>query len=142
MHPNFGETAARKFLPKKLSVTLGHADLTAAATTETEAIGTLPAGATVLGVCVSVATAFSGITGPVTVDIGSADDVDALIDGATLSTAVDGMAATRPLGIAPNKTFAAETAIIATVLSASGNLVDCDAGACTIEIFYTPAIGT
>ncbi len=139
--PPFGETAARKFGIKKMTVTIGHADLTAAATTETEAIGTIPAGSVVLAVNIAVGTAFSGIVGPVSVDIGTAGDVDALVDGAVVSTAVDGEASTRPLGISPNKQFAAATALIATVLSASGNLVDATAGAMTIDIFYVTGIG-
>lgn len=125
---------------QKRSITVGHADLTAAATTETENIGDpLPAGATVLGVNILLPTAFSGITGPVTVDIGSSGDVDALVDGANLATAVDGNASTRPLGIAPNKTFSSATQLLATFLSASGNLVDASAGECTIEVFFTVA---
>lgn len=125
---------------QKRSVTIGHADLTAAATTETENIGApLPAGATVLGVNILLPTVFSGITGPVTVDIGSSGDVDALVDGANLATAVDGNSSTRPLGIAPNKTFATATQLLATFLSASGNLVDLTAGECTIDVYYTVA---
>lgn len=138
--PTYGETAFRKFGVKKMTVTIGEAALTAAATTETEAIGTIPGGSTVLCCNVAVGTAFAGITGPVTLDIGSSGDVDALIDGATVSTAVDGMASTRPLGIAPNKYFAVDTALTATFLSASGNLVDCSAGSCTIDIHYIPAL--
>lgn len=139
--PTYGETAARKFSPKKLTVTIGHADLTAAATTETEVVGKVPAGSTILAVGLPLATAFSGIVGPVTLDIGTTGDVDALVDGASLATAVDGQAATRPLGIAPNKHFAAETEIIATFLSASGNLVDATAGSVTIDIIYVVGIG-
>jgi hypothetical protein len=135
MSPQASESGASI---QKRSVTIGHADLTAAATTETENLGApLPAGSTVLGVNILLPTGFSGITGPVTVDIGSAGDVDALVDGANLATAVDGNASTRPLGIAPNKYFASSTQLIATFLSASGNLVDASAGECTIEVYFT-----
>lgn len=138
--PTFGETAARKFSVKRLSITIGHADLTAAATTETEALGSIPAGSFVLGVSLPCSEAFAGITGPVTIDIGSAGDVDALVDGANVTTLIDGAASTRPLGVAPNKFFAAATALTATFLSASGNLVDCTAGSVTIDILYVTGI--
>jgi hypothetical protein len=122
---------------QKRSVTVTHAELTAAATTETENIGApLPANSRILAVSLRLGTVFSGITGPVTVDIGSSGDVDALIDGANLATAVDGEASTRPLGIAPNKLFAAATQLTATFLSASGNLVDCTAGSVIIDVLF------
>lgn len=137
MSPQASETGGSI---QKRSVTIGHADLTAAATTETENLGApLPAGATVLGVNILLPTGFSGITGPVTVDIGSSGDVDALVDGANLATAVDGNSSTRPLGIAPNKTFASATQLLATFLSASGNLADASAGECTIDVYFTVA---
>ena len=142
MFPTHGETVARKLGIKKMSVTIGHADLTAAGVTETETIGTIPAGSVVLAVNIAVGTAFTGIAGPIGVDIGTAGDVDALVDNAVISTAVDGEASTCPAGISPNKQFAAATTLIATVVSSSGNLVDASAGAMTIDIFYVTGIGT
>lgn len=123
---------------QKRSVTIDHTDLTASTTTETESIGSaLPDDARILGVGLELATPFAGITGPVTVDIGSAGDVDALVDGANLTdAAVDGQASTRPAGIAPNKHFASATQLIATFLSASGNLEDCSAGEVTIDVLF------
>lgn len=68
---------------QKRTVTVGHADLTDADTSEDESIGAaLPANARVLGTTIKLATPFSGITGPITVDIGSSGDIDALVDGA------------------------------------------------------------
>lgn len=120
-------------------VTVGHADLTAAAVSEAIAIGAaLPANAHVLGVNVSLATPFSG--GGATscvVDIGSTGDADALIDGANVfAAAVDGMASTRPLGIAPNKIFASSTQLNATFIS-DVNVAALTAGSATIEVLFT-----
>jgi hypothetical protein len=123
---------------QKRTVTVGHADLTDADTSEDENIGAaLPDNARILGVAIKLATPFAGITGPVTVDIGSAGDIDALIDGANLTdAAVDGQASTRPLGIAPNKHFASATQLVARFLSASGNLADANAGSVTIDVYF------
>ncbi len=123
---------------QKRTVTVGHADLTDADTSEDENIGAaLPANARILGVDIRLATAFAGITGPVTVDIGSSGDIDALVDGANLTdAAVDGQASTRPAGIAPNKLFATSTQLVARFLSASGNLADCSAGSVTIDVLF------
>ncbi len=123
---------------QKRTVTVGHADLTDADTSEDENIGAaLPANARILGVAIKLATPFAGITGPVTVDIGSSGDIDALVDGANLTdAAVDGMASTMPLGIAPFKHFALATQLVARFLSASGNLADCSAGAVTIDVHF------
>lgn len=122
---------------KKRSLALGHAALTAAATTQTLSIGApLPANARILGVSITASEAFAGITGPVTIDIGTSGDVDALIDGANVTTLVDGQASTRPLGIAPNALFVDAEQLTATVLSASGNLVDLTAGAAVIDVLY------
>ena len=121
------------------TVVITHADLTAAGTTETESIGAvLPAGdCDILSVSVILTTPFSGITGPVTVDIGTSGDVDALRDGSNLTdAAVGGQASTCPLGIAPHKRFSAAEQLIATFLSASGNLVDCSAGSVTFVILF------
>jgi len=138
--PTYGETAARKFGPRRMTVTIGEAALTAAALTEIVTIGAIPAGSQVLAVNIAVSPAFAGITGPVSVSIGSTGDDDALVADAVVSTAVDGMSSTRPLGISPNKVFAAETTLNATFISASGNLVDCSAGSCTIEIIYVTGL--
>lgn len=124
---------------QKRTVTIGHADLTDADTSETENIGAaLPANARILGVSLHTVTAFSGGgTGSLTVDIGSAGDIDAIIDGADLFAAVvDGQAATRPLGIAPNKLFAAGGAQLTATFVTDTTLAAFTAGAVTIDVLF------
>lgn len=130
--------AATTGIVRKASLAIGHADLTDADGSQTLTIATLPAGAQVLGVNVKLATPFTGGgAGSVTLDVGSSGDADALVDGANVfAAAVDGQASTRPLGIAPNKQFAAATAVQATV-AADVNVADLTAGAMTVEVIYS-----
>jgi len=124
---------------QKRSLTATHATITAAAGDETLSIGAaLPANSRILGVSIHTVTAFSGGTvGDFTVDIGSAGDIDALVDGANLfAAAVDGQVATRPLGIAPNKFFAAATQLQAKFICGSDDVGDATAGACTIDVLF------
>jgi len=123
---------------QKRSVQILHSDLTASATSEAINIGdTLPANARIIAVGITVATAMSGgSAGAVTVDVGTSGDADALVDGANIFAAVDGQAATRPLGIAPNKVFVTEGAqLIATVI-ADVNVVALTAGDVTIDVLF------
>ncbi len=126
---------------QKRTVTVGHADLTDADTSQDIPIGAvLPANARILGVALHTATAFAGGTvSALALDIGSSGDVDALIDGADLfGTVVDGQAATRPLGIAPNKLFATAGAqLVARFVSTGDNLVNLTAGAVTIDVYFS-----
>lgn len=126
---------------QKRSVTVGHADLTDADTSQTINIGaTLPANARIVGASIHTCTAFSGgSVSALVVDIGTSGDVDAIVDGADLmSTVQDGQAASRPLGIAPNKLFAAAGAqLIATFTSTTDNLVNLTAGTCTIDVLFS-----
>ncbi|MGB0873595.1 MAG: hypothetical protein ACPGYP_10755, partial [Solirubrobacterales bacterium] len=143
----YGDALARKIVDgdqpitggiQKLSLTVGHADLTAAATSQVLAIGTLPANSRIVGRSIALATPFTGgSVSACTVDIGSTGDADAVVDGANvLAAAVDGQASAITDGIAPNKHFASETTLNATFISASDNLVNLAAGACTIDILY------
>lgn len=123
---------------QKKTVTVGHADLTAAATSQAVNIGTaLPANARIIGVDMRSLTAFSGgSAGAVTVDIGSSGDVDALVDGANLfAAAVDGGPASMPAGIRPTKTYASATQLIATFI-ADVNVADLTAGSVVIDVLY------
>lgn len=124
----------------KRQLVMTQADLTDADGSQALNIGAvLPANARILGVEIHSVTPFSGgSVGDFTVDIGTADDVDALIDGADLfSAAVDGQAATRPLGIAPNKLFAtAGKQLIATFICGSDDVKDATAGGCTIDVIF------
>ena len=98
----------------------------------------LPANAHVLGAEVSVATAFGngGTCTWVTVDLGSTGDADAVVDGAdVLAAPVDGEAATRPAGIAPNKSFAITTQLLFTIAS-DAVLNGFTSGDCTARVFF------
>lgn len=120
-------------------LTIGHADLSDADTSQTIDLGAeLPAGATIMGVDFSDFTVFSGGTvSQLLLDIGSSGDVDAIRDGVDLDTAaVDGQPSAAPLGIAPNKHFAAATQLLATVVSTGDNLVNLTSGTITIRVFY------
>lgn len=125
---------------QKRSITIGHADLTDADTSQTINIGAvLPANARILGYCGHDFTAFAGGTvSNLLVDIGTAGDVDAISDGSSLFiAAVDGQIATHVDGIAPNKLFAAAGAqLIATIVSTGDNLVNLTAGAVTIDVLF------
>jgi hypothetical protein len=119
-------------------VTVGHADLTAAAVSEAIAIGApLPANAHILGASIALATPFSG--GGATscvVDIGSTGDADAIVDGSNVfAAAVDGQASTLPAGIAPNKVFSSATQLNATFIS-DVNVAALSAGSATVEVLF------
>lgn len=124
---------------QKRTVTIGHADLTDADTSETENIGAvLPANARILGVSLHTVTAFSGGgTGSLVLDIGTAGDVDAIVDGADLfATVVDGQAASCPAGIAPNKLFASAGAQLTATFVTDTTLAAFTAGAVTIDVLF------
>lgn len=123
----------------KKTLTADHTTITAAAATEALNIGTaLPANSRIVGVDMRTLTPFSGGTvGDFTVDVGTAGDVDALIDGADLFTAaVDGGPATMPQGVRPNKCFAAGGQLIATFRCGSDDVGDATVGAVTIDVLY------
>lgn len=124
---------------QKKTLTATHLTLVAAAPTEVVNLDTaLPANARVVSVNVKLTTPFSGGTvGDFTVDVGTAGDDDALIDGADLfAAAVDGQASTAPAGIAPSKHFAAGGQLIATFRCGSDDVADATAGSVTIEVIY------
>lgn len=124
----------------KRQLVMTQADLTDADGSQALNIGAvLPANSRILGVEIHSVTPFSGgSVADFTVDIGTSGDPDALIDGADLyASAVDGQAATRPLGIAPNKLFVSAGAqIIATFACGSDDVKDATAGGCTIDVLF------
>lgn len=136
------QQGAAKFFTRSLTAnhdgSSGAEHINAAAASQAINIGaTLPAKTYIVGVAIHTVTAFSGgSVGDFTVDIGTTDDPDALIDGANLfAAAVDGQAATRPLGIAPNKYFSAAGAQLkATFACGSDDVGDATAGAVTIDV--------
>jgi len=125
---------------KTVSVTLLFSSFTAAALTETlsPAALLLPAGARVLGTDVVLTTPWSGgSVDSAFVDIGSAGDIDALVDNCNVfAAAVDGQASTRPIGVAPNKRFATATQLQVTLITTTGNVVAATAGSMTISVTY------
>ncbi len=124
----------------KRTVTVGHADLTDADTSQTISVGAvLPANARIVGVDFRALTVFSGGTvSALACDIGTSGDVDALVDGADLVTAaVDGGPASMPAGIRPNKTFVSAGAqLTATFVSTGDNLVNLTAGSVIIDVLF------
>lgn len=125
----------------KRTVTVAHGDLTDGDTSQTINIGAvLPANARIVGVDLRELTDFSGGgTASLTVDVGTAGDIDALIDGADLFTgsAVDGGPSTIPQGIRPNKTMGAAQLIATFVCDGGHVLSDFTAGSVTIDVLYT-----
>lgn len=109
-----------------------------ASTSQVRAMGTLPAGAFILGYSVELAEAFTG-TGPLsalTVDVGTAGDADSIIDGADLFTAaVDGKASDAPAGIHSQGRYGGGT-LNATFAATGGNLNALTAGDATIRVVY------
>lgn len=124
-----------------LSTTFGHADLTAAAVTETLNIGAVPAGAFIVGVSLRAYTPFTGgSVSECVVDIGEAGDDNGLIAAANVfAAAVDGVTSTRPLGISPNKRYAAATTLQAKFTATGDNVVNLTAGAVTVDVLYAQA---
>jgi len=124
----------------KKTLTADHTTITAAAASEALNIGTaLPANSRIVGVDMHTLTVFSGGTvGDFTVDVGTAGDVDALVDGADLfAAAVDGGPSAMPAGIRPNKLYAGGGQLIATFRCGSDDVGDASAGAVTIDVLYT-----
>jgi hypothetical protein len=123
---------------QKRSLHLTTSNVNAASTSQVINLGAaLPNNARILGIDVRLATATTGITGPVIVKVGSAGDDDAILASANLTTAaVDGESSTHTLGIAPNKTFASSTQLIATAVSSSGNLSSLSTLDATVDVLF------
>lgn len=119
---------------QKKTVTVGHADLTAAATSEAINIGTaLPANARIWGREIRLATAFSGGgAGAVSVDIGGTD-ADAVVDGESVftgaTTAKAGTSGINPFGKLGGQQ------LTATFIS-DVNVADLTAGSVVIDVLY------
>ncbi len=135
--PAYGDVLTRQIAGydiKKISTTIGHADLTAAATSEVVNLGdALPTGAYVVGRTIALATAFSGGgAGAVSVDIGGTD-ADAIVDGESIftgaTTAKAGTSGINPFGALGGQQ------LTATFIS-DVNVSLLTAGAVTIDILY------
>lgn len=136
--PSYGDKLARdlaNYIPRKLTLTVGHADLTAAALTQTINIGSaaLPSGAVIVGRSIVLGTAFSGGgSSAASVDIGGTD-ADCIVDGESIFTgATTAKAGTS--GINPNGLLGGQQ-LTATFIS-DVNVALLDAGAVTIHVFY------
>lgn len=113
-------------------------DLTESDASQTITIGTpsLTRRTVVLGTTIELGTVFTdGSSGTFTLDVGVADDLDKFVDGANLSSAVDGVPATAPNGIAPNAILAAEEVVQATV-DGTVNVDTATAGSVTVSVVY------
>lgn len=121
------------------TVTITHTTLVDAALFQVVNVGAvLPANAMILGVDVAQTTATTGGgSSSCVVDIGTAGDADALIDGANVfAAAVDGMASTRPLGIAPNKLFVSAGAQLTATVTSDVNVDLLTAGSFTVTVSF------
>jgi hypothetical protein len=129
---------------KTVTVAFDNAALAAAATNGLAAsvnIGTaLASNARILGFDMRSLTPFNGGgASAVSVDVGTSGDVNALIATADVfGAAVDGGPATMPLGVRPNKTFAAGGQLIATFTPDAGHKLSLlTAGSVVIDVLYT-----
>jgi hypothetical protein len=140
--PAYAGEAAGLGLTKVAILDVGHADLTAAATSESISFAdALPEGSYPVGVRIGLSEAFSGgSVSALVADVGLPGDPDAMVDGADLFTAaVDGEASDHPLGIAPNKLVTGDAAARTpeVLFTATGdNVVNLDAGACRVALLY------
>lgn len=119
------------------TATAGATTIDAAAAFQSINIGaTVPAGSWVVAVDITDLTVFSGgSVGDFTLDIGTSDDVDALVDGANLyAAAVDGGPSSMPLGVRPHKYFATAKQLTAKFMCGSDNVANATAGAVTIRV--------
>lgn len=132
--------ARRRYIEK----TFAHGDLTAAATSESLDLGSLPPGAVPDGVEVELATPFTGGTvSACVVAVGTTADPDAILASANVfAAAADGQASAQTQGAAPRKRFASGAALKALFTATGDNVVNLSAGACTIRVYYsTPELG-
>ena len=121
---------------QKLEQVVEHSDLTAAATSQAVALGTLPAGAWVLDLEIYIETLFSGgSVSACTLDVGGTD-TDAICDGHDVFTgAATGRLPASTKGVHPTGYFGGE-AITATFASTSDNVVNLSAGKLTLTLPY------
>lgn len=136
----WGSTAARKVRLKTLQKTVGHADLTAAATSEVLSFDATSAGKNIvtMGVEMDLATAFSGgSVSALDVTLGTTADDDSIVSACDLaSAAVDGHASAMTLGCAPFHGYEGATTFKLTFTATGDNVVNLTAGSMTCTIYY------
>lgn len=131
-----GDEGAQIF---KRTLTVGHADLTAAAVSQTitDPIGAFPTGARLMGYRKSVSTAFSGGgSSSCAIDVGFNGATDVLDDGQTVFTGV----AAETFGAGTNALPLVRRDIggktLQAAFTADVNVALLTAGAVTFEVFY------
>lgn len=127
-----------RILTKTATVAKADVDgLGAGVKTYTANVGTaLPAGAQVLGCNVLIGVDFTdGAAGTYTVEVGYAEDVDAIVYVANVASSTDGNPATFTLGAAPFRPFAAGKQITVK-LTSSVDLNTTTAGTFTVTLLY------
>jgi hypothetical protein len=123
---------------KEATLTVGHADLTAAATNEQiDFAAAMPANAVVLGSYLEITTLFSGgSVSDCTTDIGvSSGDVDAIMAAVPTFTADPTGNINGPKGIALDGHYGGVTLAV-NVVTTGDNVVNLSAGSVTAHIFY------
>lgn len=136
--PVYGDALARvlaQHTVQKITTTIGHADLTAAATSQVISLGDpLPTGAYVVGRTITLTTAFSGgSVSACVVDIGGTD-ADAIVDGESIFTGATAAKAGTS-GINPTGALGGQQ-LTATIVATDDDVADLTAGAMTIDILY------
>jgi hypothetical protein len=121
---------------QKASVTVGFAQLTAAATTQTLALAPflLPAGARVIGRQMNVTAAFTGGgLSSMTVSVGDGVSADDIISGQSVFTLlgiIEGAAGSNPIPLYPAQTQ------VNVLFTGSGDVNLATAGSVTIDLLY------
>lgn len=119
------------------SLVVGHADLTAAATSESiDFAEALPAGARVLDAFIDITTLFSGgSVSALKVDVGvSGGDTNGFIEDATAFTGDPTGRVNGTRGVIPN---AGGVTVAVNVKATGDNVVNLDAGAMTVYVVYS-----
>ena len=133
-----GEAIGSGSSPQVIEMTVTHADLVAAAVSQSFNFGSpIPLGAVVLGVSADLGARFLGGGATTAVfQIGTAVDPDSIVSSCDVFNApVDGQASALSYGIAPNRFFAAATQLLLTFVS-DVNVVDLTAGSITARLTY------
>ena len=127
---NLGGSQFRRF-----TKTITHADLTAAAVSESIALLTPPANSFLVAHQITLGTAFSGgSVSAAVLDLGGTD-ADAIIDGADVFTGASALARSGTAGINPRGNFGSQ-ALAALFVATGDNVVNLTAGSITIDLVF------
>jgi len=122
---------------KKATYSLGHAGLTTAGSSQSFDAAVIPENSIVIGCDIDVTEAFTdGSAGTFTADVGvKAGDVDAVLDGADLTTAIARLDSPRGVSGLPSMLFL-DGATMALKVIGSVNVDTATAGALTLSVYY------